>query len=73
MAFSIRLNDEEKRLAESYARLHSISLGEAFKNALFEKIEDEFDIALADEAYREYIESGKKSRAFADFKKELDL
>ena len=31
MAFSIRLTDEEKALAESYARLHSMSVG-AVKN-----------------------------------------
>lgn len=61
MAFSIRLTDEEKRLADSYAKIHSISLGEAFKRALFEKIEDEYDIAVADEAHREYVKSGKKS------------
>jgi hypothetical protein len=28
MAFSIRLSEEEKRLAESYAKIHSLSLGE---------------------------------------------
>ena len=38
MSFSIRLTTEEKNLAESYARIHAISLGEAFKQALFEKI-----------------------------------
>lgn len=54
MSFSIRLTDTEKALAESYAKLHAISLGEAFKQALFEKIEDEYDIALAEEAYEEY-------------------
>ena len=43
MSFSIRLSSEEKALAESYARLHSMSLGEAFKKALFEQIEDEYD------------------------------
>ena len=37
MAFSIRLSDEERKLAESYAKLNSLSLGEAFKRALFEK------------------------------------
>ena len=42
MSFSIRLSNEEKALAESYARIHNLSLGEAFKNALFEKIEDEY-------------------------------
>lgn len=54
MSFSIRLTDEEKGLAESYAKLHSMSMGEAFKKALFEKIEDEYDVSLADEAVWEY-------------------
>ena len=73
MAFSIRLNEDEKCLAESYARLHSLSLGEAFKKALFEKIEDEFDIAVADEAMSEYVSGGKKSRPFSELTKELNL
>ena len=55
MPFSIRLTEEEKALAESYAKLHSMSVGEAFKRALFERIEDEYDIAVADEAYEEYL------------------
>ncbi|MGP1588484.1 MAG: type II toxin-antitoxin system RelB family antitoxin [Oribacterium sp.] len=72
MAFSIRLTGEEKALAESYARLHAVSLGEAFKKALFDRIEDEYDIAIADEAYREYLDSGCKSTPVADFWRELD-
>ena len=51
MTFSIRLTPEERTLAESYAKLHAVSLGDAFKRALFERIEDEYDIAVADEAY----------------------
>ena len=54
MAFSIRLTEDERILAESYARLHSFSLSEAFKRALFEKIEDEYDIMIGQEAYNEY-------------------
>lgn len=72
MAFSIRLTTEEKKLAESYAKLHSMSLGEAFKMALFEKIEDEYDVALANEAYQEYLDSQYKSTPVADFWRELD-
>lgn len=72
MAFSIRLTEDERMLAESYAKLHSFTLSEAFKRALFEKIEDEYDIALADEAYKEYIDSGRKSTPVADFWRELD-
>lgn len=55
MAFSIRLTEEERSLAESYARVHSCSLAEAFKRALFEKIEDEYDLVVAETAYREYL------------------
>ena len=54
MSFSIRLTEEEKALAESYAKMHSLSLAEAFKRALFEKIEDEYDIAVAERAYEKY-------------------
>lgn len=73
MAFSIRLTDEEKLLAESYAKIHSLSLGEAFKRALFERIEDEYDIAVADEAYREYVKDGKKSKPISELWKECNL
>lgn len=73
MSFSIRLTEEEKSLADSYAKLHSMSLGEAFKRALFEKIEDEYDIAVGDEAYNEYLKDGKKSRPIEELWKELNL
>lgn len=59
MAFSIRLTDEERNVAETYAKINSISLGEAFKKALFEKIEDEYDFNLGEEAYNKYVKSGK--------------
>ncbi len=56
MAFSIRLNPQEEKLARGYATLNGISLGEAFKRALFEKIEDEYDIHIADESYKEFLD-----------------
>ncbi len=73
MSFSIRLSAAERGLAESYARLHSMSLGDAFKKALFEKIEDEFDIAVAKEAHEEYVKSGGKSRPIEALWQELGL
>ena len=73
MAFSIRLTEEEKRLAESYAKIHSLSLGEAFKRALFERIEDEYDIMVAGEAYNECLKNGKKSRPISELWEECDL
>lgn len=73
MAFSIRLTEEERALAESYAKIHSQSLAEAFKRALFEKIEDEYDVVVAEEAYDEYVKSGQKSRPISELWEELDL
>lgn len=73
MTFSIRLTDEERKLADSYAKVHSISLGDAFKRALFEKIEDEYDLRVGEEAYQEYLDGGKKSRPAKELWKELGL
>lgn len=73
MAFSIRLTEQERQLAENYARIHSISIGEAFKQALFEKIEDEYDIAVFNSAYADYIKSGEKSRPIEELWQELDI
>lgn len=63
MAFFIRLSEEERKLAESYA----ISLEEAFKQALFERTEDEYDLVVAKEAYQDYVNSGYKSTPVAEF------
>jgi len=73
MSFSIRLTAEEKSLAESYAKVHAISVGEAFKRALFERIEDEYDIAVGSDAYNEYVKDGSKSRPISELWGELDL
>ncbi|MBQ8054870.1 MAG: antitoxin [Lachnospiraceae bacterium] len=73
MAFSIRLTEEERLLAESYAKLHSYSMAEAFKRALFEKIEDEYDVTIGQEAYDEYVADGKRSRPISELWKECNL
>lgn len=72
MSFSIRLTEQEKALAASYARLHSCTLGEAFKQALFEKIFEEYDAEVFEEAYAEYVNGGKKSRPIEELWQELD-
>ena len=59
MVISIRMTSEEKELADAYARLNGVSLSEAIKRAYFEKIEEEFDIALADASLKEYEKNPK--------------
>ncbi|MDK7121818.1 DUF6290 family protein [Pauljensenia sp. UMB6358] len=72
MAFSIRLSEKERKLATSYSHLHGISLGEAFKQALFERIEDEYDVQIAQEALDEWARDGYKTTPIEEFWEELD-
>ena len=73
MSFSIRLSEQERALVDSYAKLHSISVGDAFKQALFEKIEEEYDITVGEEAYQEYVDSDKESSPISELWEELKL
>ena len=54
MVISIRMTEEERKLAEAYAKLNGTSLSDSIKKAYFEKIEDEYDIALVKEVLKEY-------------------
>ena len=54
MTVNIILTKEEKEIAEKYAAEQNLSLEDSMKNAFFEKIEEEYDIALADAALKEY-------------------
>lgn len=59
MVVSIRMTGSEHELLSSYAHLHSVTISEAVKRAVFERIEDEFDITVGDEAYREYLKDSQ--------------
>lgn len=72
MVVSIRMTNEEKELANAYAKLNGVSLSEAIKRAYFEKIEEEYDIALADAALREF-EKDPTTYTHEEVKKMLGL
>ena len=69
---SVRLTDEESNLARSYCSIHGISLSEALKRALIEKIEHEFDLAEYEAAKKHYDEN-PVSYSLAEVRKELDF
>ena len=58
MVVSIRMTEEEKALATSYAKIRGMSLSEAIKRAYFEAIEDEYDMKVIAE-YEEAKKQGK--------------
>ena len=69
---SVRLNEEETELIKSYCLLHGVSLSDALKRALIEKIEDEFDLAEYEAAKTKY-EENPISYSLDEVRKELNL
>ncbi|MBP5216620.1 MAG: CopG family transcriptional regulator [Bacilli bacterium] len=69
---SVRLTDEESGLIRSYCAIHGISMSDALKRALIERIEDEFDLAEYEAAKRRYDEN-PVSYSLEEVRKELDL
>ncbi|MBO4856822.1 MAG: toxin-antitoxin system protein [Bacilli bacterium] len=59
MVISIKLTKEEQQEAESYAKRNGLSLNDAIKRVFFEKIEDEYDAAIADVAMEKYEKNPK--------------
>lgn len=57
MVVYVKMTRKEKQLAKDYAKRNGLSLSAAMKQSLFDKIEDEYDIALADSRIKEYEEN----------------
>lgn len=55
----IKMTDEEMTLAKEYADTYNVTLAEAFKQALFERIECELDTKIGEEAYERYLANPK--------------
>lgn len=69
---SVRLNEEETELIKSYCLLHGMSLSDALKRALIEKIEDEFDLEEYEAAKKKY-DDNPVSYSLDEVRKELNL
>ncbi len=54
MTISIRLNEEDAKLIKSYAELNKTTISEFVRNAIMEKIEDEYDLKCYEKAMKEY-------------------
>ena len=57
MTISVRLNNEDTELFKKYAEMHNMSLSDLIRNAVLEKIEDEYDL----KCYEKAIEEHKKN------------
>ncbi len=72
MTVSVRLNEKDELLIKKYAELNNISLSDLIRNAVLEKIEDEYDLKAYNKAIEEYNKN-PKTYTLEDVKKELDL
>lgn len=72
MTISIRLSDKDTELIKRYAKLNNISVSDLVRMAVLEKIEDEYDLRVYEEAMEEYKVS-PKTYSLEEVEKELGL
>lgn len=53
MAISLRLSEQDNKLIRDYANLYGVSVSEFIRNTVIERIEDEIDVQLYQEAMSE--------------------
>lgn len=54
MMISLRLSDSESMLLKKYAELNHISVSELIRQSIFDRIEDEIDLKVYEEAMAAY-------------------
>ena len=54
MTISVRLNEEDTKLIKAYAEMNNTTISDLIRNAIIEKIEDEYDLKCYEKAIEEY-------------------
>ena len=72
MTISVRLSDKDAKLFKAYADINGISMSELIRSSVLERIEDEYDIKIYEEAMKEYL-SDPKTYSMDEVEKELGL
>lgn len=72
MTISVRLSNKDTELIKAYADINNISLSDLIRNAVIEKIEDEYDLECYKKAIKEYKEN-PKTYTLKEVKEELGL
>mgnify|MGYP000413013748 FL=1 len=72
MTISVRLNEKDTELIKAYASINNISLSDLIRNAVLEKIENEYDLESYNKAIEEYRKN-PKTYTLEEVKEELGL
>jgi hypothetical protein len=73
MLLTIPLSEEEDKLFQLYADNHGLNLADAFKEALFEKIEDYYDVIVAEQCIKEMKETNEIPKTIEEVRNEPGL
>lgn len=69
---SLRLNERDSDLIKAYAKANNLSISDLIRQSVIEKIEDEIDLKLYDEAMKSY-QKEPETISFEDAMKDLEL
>ncbi len=72
MTISVRLSEEDTNIIKAYAAMNNISLSDLIRNAIMEKIENEYDLECYEKAIKKY-KANPKTYSMEEVKKELGL
>ena len=61
---SIRLNENVENQLKEVAEFEGVSISDYVRNLINEKLEDMYDLKIAEKAHEEYVKSGKKVYSF---------
>jgi hypothetical protein len=68
---SVRLSEKDDKLIRKYAELNDIDLSSLVREAVIEKIEEDYDLSLFDKVWE--MENNKDRVSHEDLKRELGL
>lgn len=66
---SVYLDEDTNKALEEFTAANGISKADFVRAAVLEKLEDEEDIVLGNQAYNEWIEEGKKTISLSEMMK----
>ncbi len=72
MTISLRLNDEDALLIKKYAELNKLSVSELIRQTVMERIENEYDLEMFNNAMAEY-NNNPVTHSLDEVEKELGL
>ena len=54
---TLRINDEDNKLVRDYAKANNITISDLVRNSVLEKIEDDIDLKLYNQAMKDHEEN----------------